>query len=451
MAFKDLSRQVFVNLSVIRRVENNKHGHSMWLCKCDCGRDDCLGEIVVSTIELNRGKAKNCGCGVKLKDITGQRFGRLIVLSRAENRKGRAYWAVQCDCGSEVKEIVGKNLRNGNTQSCGCLNKERVRESCFQDLTGKRFGRLVVIDRAKNIKKWVLRWNCICDCGKTHIVGGRNLRSGICKSCGCLRSEKAHNRFFDDLTGRVFGRLKVLSLHQIGNKQGKQTKWLCECECGNNTISRAGDLKNGGSTSCGCLRKDSTSGENNKRWVGGSRCFYGYKAAKKSVGFAEDIRRDPENKKAVQVKCVLCDRWFTPTSVQVGMRKRVLDGNAEGDARFYCSDECKQSCSIYGQRKWPKGFKPDSIRNEALDPALNKLVLERDNHECQKCGATENLHVHHIEGVAQVPMLANDMDNCITVCIGCHSDIHAQPGCSYYNYQRYDCEQPSLAFGGELK
>ena len=60
--------------------------------------------------------------------------------------------------------------------------------------------------------------------------------------------------------------------------------------------------------------------------------------------------------------------------------------------------------------------------------------------KCQKCGATEDLNVHHIEGVAQEPMLANDIDNCITVCHSCHVEIHSQPGCTYFDYQRDSCE-----------
>ena len=54
------------------------------------------------------------------------------------------------------------------------------------DLTGKRFGRLVVIERhPMNSKQNKPRWVCICDCGNTTIVGGCELRSGNTSSCGC--------------------------------------------------------------------------------------------------------------------------------------------------------------------------------------------------------------------------------------------------------------------------
>jgi hypothetical protein len=59
-------------------------------------------------------------------DLTGQRFGRLVVLHRAPCKTpGRARWAVLCDCGTQ-KAVNGKELRNGDTSSCGCLHREMV-------------------------------------------------------------------------------------------------------------------------------------------------------------------------------------------------------------------------------------------------------------------------------------------------------------------------------------
>ena len=62
----------------------------------------------------------------------------------------------------------------------------------FIDLTGMRFGRLVVINRAKNTKDRKSQWLCRCDCGNETIVCGRYLRSGATKSCGCYHSERTH-------------------------------------------------------------------------------------------------------------------------------------------------------------------------------------------------------------------------------------------------------------------
>lgn len=60
------------------------------------------------------------------EDLSGQRFGRLVVLSLATEKTtaGRSYsWHVQCDCGSK-KTVYGTSLRTGRTNSCGCLYVE---------------------------------------------------------------------------------------------------------------------------------------------------------------------------------------------------------------------------------------------------------------------------------------------------------------------------------------
>ena len=60
------------------------------------------------------------------------------------------------------------------------------------DLTGKRFGRLEVIEKAecpKNYGNTYAWWLCRCDCGNLVTVIGKSLRSGTTKSCGCYRSE----------------------------------------------------------------------------------------------------------------------------------------------------------------------------------------------------------------------------------------------------------------------
>ena len=59
----------------------------------------------------------------------------------------------------------------------------------FIDLTGQRFGRLVVVNRSNNQPSKEVRWVCKCDCGRIVEKIGHNLRNGTVKSCGCLRHE----------------------------------------------------------------------------------------------------------------------------------------------------------------------------------------------------------------------------------------------------------------------
>mgnify|MGYP004683691869 CR=1 FL=1 len=64
----------------------------------------------------------------KLKDLTGQRYGRLIVLERSNNIGNKTAWLCKCDCGKKTV-VSGNNLHNGHVRSCGCLWKDIVPEN----------------------------------------------------------------------------------------------------------------------------------------------------------------------------------------------------------------------------------------------------------------------------------------------------------------------------------
>ena len=78
----------------------------------------------------------------KLIDLTGQRFGRLIVLERAKNNKnGQVCWKCKCDCGN-IKIVQSNHLRQGDTKSCGCLEKENLNKYAHQKTHGQSNTRL---------------------------------------------------------------------------------------------------------------------------------------------------------------------------------------------------------------------------------------------------------------------------------------------------------------------
>lgn len=62
------------------------------------------------------------------------------------------------------------------------------------DLTGQRFGRLVVLDAHSKHPSSKAHWNCQCDCGNPKVTSTNELRSGGCSSCGCLRKEIVSKR-----------------------------------------------------------------------------------------------------------------------------------------------------------------------------------------------------------------------------------------------------------------
>lgn len=117
-----------------------------------------------------------------LKDLTGQTFGRLTVISRAPNQGRYVCWNCICDCGNQI--IVRANsLSSGRTQSCGCLYKETRPKG--QNLLGKRFGKLVVIEKTNLRRDRKIVWKCQCDCGGITLANTAELNSGLRVSCGC--------------------------------------------------------------------------------------------------------------------------------------------------------------------------------------------------------------------------------------------------------------------------
>ena len=118
------------------------------------------------------------------------------------------------------------------------------------DLTGKKYGKLSIVDRAGSNKDGRALWNCVCDCGNTLVAIGKNITNGNTRSCGCIRSESARKRL-NDITGKRFYMLTVLNLAKT-NKNG--TLWRCVCDCGNFHLAYTSNLISGHTKSCGCLK-----------------------------------------------------------------------------------------------------------------------------------------------------------------------------------------------------
>lgn len=189
----------------------------------------------------------------KFIDLTGQKFGMLTVIKRAEtciqpNGKRVTMWECECDCGI-YKIVQAGALKSGAVQSCGSLKRHGKDKA--DNLIGQKFGKLTVIDRANNTKSGSARWLCQCDCGKQKTVDGYLLKSGKTTNCGC--------EYFHDLTGERFGRLTVVERvenYVSPNGKWKQTRWKCLCDCGNYKIIHATSLTRGLTRSCGCYNDE---------------------------------------------------------------------------------------------------------------------------------------------------------------------------------------------------
>ena len=149
----------------------NGYNKATYKCLCDCGN-------VVYIKSSSIYKQKSCGCS-RRRDLTGKTFGKLTVqkmLYKYDSRNA-TYCDCKCECGKHI--ITRANgLITGNTKSCGCVHSP--------DLTGKEYGKLIVVGYSTQDDKWI----CRCACGRETLVRTKNLNSGITTSCGCSRSER---------------------------------------------------------------------------------------------------------------------------------------------------------------------------------------------------------------------------------------------------------------------
>lgn len=164
-------------------------------------------------------------------DLTGQKFGMLTVVRQGKSKTSpngtvKTMWLCKCDCGNEVLRS-SQNLRKGYSVSCGCEKARKTSERKLEDLTGQRFGKLVVVSRAPTENKST-RWNCRCDCGNETVVLAENLKKGHTSSCGCYRREARpqlthgyrHTRaygVYEKMKGRCYNKNNP-SYHRYGGR-----------------------------------------------------------------------------------------------------------------------------------------------------------------------------------------------------------------------------------------
>jgi hypothetical protein len=96
-------------------------------------------------------KIPQCG-GRNIKDLTGQRFGKLVVLKKIEvnTKRSDANWLCRCDCGNK-KVIVGQSLRYKYTTSCGCFRKDKTYKG-YKLLSGCFWSRAIKGAKIRNLE-----------------------------------------------------------------------------------------------------------------------------------------------------------------------------------------------------------------------------------------------------------------------------------------------------------
>lgn len=252
-----------------------------------------------------------------------------------------------------------------------------------------------------------------------------------CKACYQVRANNDLSAFKNKRLEEVAKSMekegyKLLSEKYKSNKQ--KLKYICS-KGHKGTINFNNWLSG---ARCRICKYEDLSAEGNANWKGGlvDRKLVSYDVFAPQLGRSEVTRPDPEEPTILQAKCNYCGKWFRPPRSAVKGRLLALNASDAGEIRLYCSKKCKKECPVFWKRLYPEGFKKATSRE--VQPELRQMVFERDEWNCQKCGANSSLHCHHIESVAQNPIESADIDNCLTLCKKCHKWAHTEEGCKYF-------------------
>lgn len=148
------------------------------------------------------------------EDLTGRKFGRLTVLSRAESTTRRIKWNCRCDCGTE-KVVSGENLRSGHTKSCGCILAERNQE---------RFGTKENVRGMSNTPLYKC-WSAMkARCSNPNLPGYKDYGGRGIKVCD--RWKEGFSNFYEDMGEGYAHGLQLDRIDVNGDYEPSNCRWV---------------------------------------------------------------------------------------------------------------------------------------------------------------------------------------------------------------------------------
>ena len=191
MYMLDLTNKSFGNWTVLNQAAINK-----WNCKCVCGT-----EKIQRASHLVAGKTTKCWKCRKI-DLTGQKFGKWLVLSRDSFSKSG--WHCKCDCKFE-KIVHLANLKKALKNNAGCKNCQLS----IYNLTGSTFGSWKVLHKDVNLKfKGKICWICECICGNKSSILTQSLLAGKTKNCRKCADKNKSCGIKNKLNSRIIANIK---------------------------------------------------------------------------------------------------------------------------------------------------------------------------------------------------------------------------------------------------
>lgn len=145
---------------------------------------------------------------------------------------------------------------------------------------------------------------------------------------------------------------------------------------------------------------------------------------------------EQNNKELLGVVCFYCKNIFIPTSIEIRSRLKAILGKTYGEAHFYCSDNCKNRCKVYGFQS-NRQIDPDSLlyiekqdRDVARNCQTNHLkqlqMDEFDYNYCEKCGKVTNVELHHTLEISKYGLDAINSSGHLLLCNKCHKELTKQ-------------------------
>jgi len=271
----------------------------------------------------------------------------------------------------------------------------------YVDLTGNKYGKLFVIKKSEHRvgKQKRVAWDCLCDCGNRRTIATSDLKSGHRKSCGCGNSSIKTNEKYGSL----------VAVRATDERKNGGVVWETLCDCGNTHFVDAGNLSRGNIKSCGCSTSD-------RAKVRGKR--FGRLVALKIA--------DTEKKDRIYWICK-CDcgnkTTVSANSLSSGRTKScgcyAIDLVSGENSRFYnkeLSDQDRLKNNRYVSSK-------ENVR------LWRKQVYEKNDYTCQTCGVVGgDLNAHHLNGWHWFEEGRFDIENGVTLCVGCHKQFHFKYG-----------------------
>lgn len=212
------------------KVANGKQRRSYYNCVCDCGKT-----TIVQGENLKLGITKSCGCLKRQKnrrkhisvDYTGKIINNYFVIgldtTTAPSAGKHRMWLCECTLCGKQKRIRGTNLKNKNLRECSCQSKQRLLSNPASNLTGKKFGYLIVISRDFSVEvkpAQHIRWLCRCElCGSIESVDSNYLRSGVKDRChNCCKKSIGESKISDLLSSNGITYIRDKSYGDCINK-----------------------------------------------------------------------------------------------------------------------------------------------------------------------------------------------------------------------------------------